>query len=98
MTSDRRAARRMAPPATAEGIPADLAEGPCVEVWADPGCGLPQWSAWRNWHDARDEWMTAHGLDPTDYKHLPRELYTRAPYSRKSVASAHARMRRSVYW
>jgi len=85
MTSDRRAARRMVPTPSVGGIPTDLAAGPCVEIWADPGCRFPQWSAWRNWHDARDEWMTAQGLDPAkDYRHLPRELLTRAPYFRRS--------------
>jgi hypothetical protein len=85
MTSDRRAARRSAPTPSVDGIPADLAAGPCVEVWADPGSNAPQFSALRNWQAARDEWMTARGLDPDpDYRHLPPGLYDRAPYSRES--------------
>lgn len=75
----------MAPAISAAAIPAELAAGPCVEVWADPASRFLEWSAWRNWHDARDEWMTAQGLDPVkDYRHLPRELLTRAPYFRRS--------------
>ena len=82
MTSDRRAARRMAPaPAAVDGIPADLALGPCVEVWADAGDGFLEWSAWWHWKAARDEWMTASGLEPgRDYRYLPPALFDRAPY------------------
>ncbi len=86
MTSDRRAARQKAPSPTVDEIPADLAAGPCVEVWADSGERFPEWSAWRNWHDARDDWMTSQGLDPaTDYRHLPDALRSRAPYSARAV-------------
>ena len=83
MASDRRAARQLAPPPTAGGIPTDLAAGPCIELWADPGHHFPEWSALSNWHTARDAWATARGLNPaTDYRHLPDGLRDRAPYFR----------------
>lgn len=83
MTSSRRAARR--PPAKSEAgtIPADLAAGPCVEIWADSGCHFPQWSARIQWKAARDAWARGQGLHmPGDYRHLPPVLRDRAPYYR----------------
>jgi hypothetical protein len=77
--------RRAKPqPTTPAGVPTDLAAGPCVEMWASPGAAFPEASALHNWQDARDAWATSHGLDPaSDYRHLPPELYDRAPYSRR---------------
>lgn len=63
------------------GVPADLALGPSIEVWADPDSRSPQFSARTNWRDARNEWAADNGLTlPEDYRHLPRELCDRAPY------------------
>jgi hypothetical protein len=65
------------------GIPADLAAGPCVELWADKGGHFPQWSARINWRAARNKWARTQGLHmPGDYRHLPKELRDRAPYYR----------------
>lgn len=83
MTSARRAAGRDAtlPAVTDSGIPADLAAGPCVDLWGeDPGDLI---GAWRAWVDARDEWARGQGLDPrADYRRLPPELRDRKPYRR----------------
>lgn len=83
MSSRREARRRTTDAPTVNGIPVNLAAGPCIEVWADPGAPCPSFSALRNWQDARNEWAAANGLDlPGDYRHLPRELCARAPFSR----------------
>lgn len=70
---------------TPAGLPADLALGPRIEVWADPDSSCPQFSARTNWRDARNEWAADNGLTlPADYRHLPRELCDRAPYYREA--------------
>lgn len=87
--SERRQARRSAPEQTQGGIPTDLAAGPCVEVWADPASPCPTFSARTNWKNARNEWAAGNGLDlPADYRHLPRELRDRAPFSRSERTPA----------
>jgi hypothetical protein len=82
--STRRDARRAPVAQEIDGIPADLAAGPCVEIWADSGCHFPQWSARNNWHSARNEWARKQGLD---YRHLPRHLMDQAPYYRDRKAN-----------
>lgn len=88
--SSRRDARRTGSSTSADsGIPADLALGPCIEVWADPDAPCPSFSARRNWQDARNEWAAANGLSlPADYRHLPRELCDRAPFSHTERTTA----------
>lgn len=74
-------------PATPSGVPLDLAEGPCVELWASPG-RFPQQSALHNWQDARDAWASTQGLTmPDDYRHLPDELRDRAPFYRDRTSA-----------
>lgn len=86
MSSSRREARRLAKPSEVDGIPADLAGGPCVEVWADRASRFPQHSARLRWKAARDAWMRSQDLDPrTDYRQLPRVLRDRAPYFREDT-------------
>jgi len=94
MASERRAARQLVPTPTANGIPTDLAAGPCIEVWADPDCRFPEWSAFRNWKDARDAWARAQGLNPSDYCHLPAELYDRALLTQERSVTTEAAQRR----
>lgn len=64
------------------GVPAEIAAGPRVDLWADAK-GCPLSSARRNWRHARDEWCRRHGLmAPTgrlDFSRLPPELRDRAP-------------------
>lgn len=81
MTSERRTAGR---PAISrreiDGVPADLAAGPAVELWADHNCHVPQWSAHRNWRDTRGRGASDNDLQfPGEYRHLPRALCDRAP-------------------
>lgn len=85
--SSRREARRKYVAATANGVPADLALGPCVEVWADPKAACPVTSARARWRAARDEWCRAHELmngDRPDYQHIPPELRDRGPFYRQT--------------
>ena len=83
MTSNRRAARSAAPLAEVDGVPLNLAAGPCVELWADPDAPCPILSARRHWRAARNGWALANGLTlPGDYRHLPRVLRDRGPYFR----------------
>lgn len=79
MGSSRRAARTGPETQPAGRTPANLRDGPCVELWADRACRFPLWSAWRNWQDARNAWAEARGLD---YRQLPEELRDRAPFFR----------------
>lgn len=83
MTSNRRAARRRdLPAATVNDIAADLAAGPCVEVWATPG-EQPVFSARRNWKTARDDWCREHDLmngARPDWRRIPKALRDRAPF------------------
>lgn len=80
--------RRRQPPApeTPSGVPLDLAAGPCVETWGN-GDLLVARSRWRQ---ARRTWAQGHGLADSfgriDYRHLPRELRDRAPFSRDRKA------------
>ncbi len=84
MTSRREARRRAL--VTDNGIPTDLAAGPCVELWADPPPASALFSARANWRDARLAWCRKHGLATEaghiDYHHLPPELRDRAPFHR----------------
>jgi hypothetical protein len=59
--------------ADVNGVPPELAAGPCVEVWVDPdekpppdaSLGSPTWEAWRarrRFGDARRQWADEHGL------------------------------------
>lgn len=96
MISERRSARRTARATVTPDpsrIPPDLAAGPCMEVWGDGGNPLALCEihvTLRRWHEARDEWMHANGLNPqTDYRHLPPELRDRAPYSRNITVPWH---------
>lgn len=65
--SDRRAARAgSAPAATRSGeLPADMAMGPCIEVWADRPGGTPTSPPWmrarRAWAQAVAEWAVTTG-------------------------------------
>lgn len=58
--SARRQARQRTPvlerPQGPAGVPAALAIGRCVEVWADPSHPTPSWSATRRFNLAREAW------------------------------------------
>lgn len=68
--SDRRDARRLTPAGGSDpsGLPAEMAMGPCIEVWAGDGSADQRefdpagaYRARRNWAAAVDEWAVATG-------------------------------------
>ena len=65
--SNRRKARRRAAKGALDGqigdLPAALALGPCVEVWADPTHSCPEWSAKRRFAAAASAWLDRAGVE-----------------------------------
>jgi len=87
--------RRRTPPEplTPTGVPLDLASGPDIAVWGTHSDDL--FGAWHAWKAARDEWARSQGLDPmADYRHLPPELFDRAPFNSENRLPAGADPRR----
>jgi hypothetical protein len=87
MTTARRRAlsRQLRERADEHDIPAELAAGPCIEIWGqhpDDRLGTR-----RAWNDAVLEWAKAHGLADRDERinwHLmPPQLFPRTPFHRK---------------
>lgn len=64
--SERRSARGGLPGSgrprySGDELPPELAVGPCVEDWAEPGDAWPANAARRRWSDAVDEWAESTG-------------------------------------
>ena len=90
--SVRREARAAAVP---NELPAELAAGPCIEVWAPDWVAVADWSsrsmtAWRAWRTALAVWAVESGWASdsrraSEARHLAR---TRVPWSRSFLLAA----------
>ncbi len=80
---------------SANGVPADLAAGACMELWCGDDEKPPIWwergeipwqaiTAWRRFQDAKRAWAKEHGLTPAQVaEFIP---HRGAPYSARYLA------------
>lgn len=70
------------------GVPAVLAAGPCVELWAADGRNAIE--AWGNFHAARRRWLEQVGYDVRDRHSWPTVLQrSKSPYSLTRMRAEH---------
>lgn len=69
----------MAMPPPASDVPPELALGRCSEVWGRWPDDL--FGAFQAWGEARNEWLTAHGIELHDYPRIPPALRDGGPFS-----------------
>ena len=63
VTARRRARAREVGVSESGGVPAVLAVGRCIEVWADPAAACPSWSAVRRFDAVRESWLAQAGVE-----------------------------------
>ncbi len=79
---------------SANGVPADLAAGACMELWVGDDGKPPIWwerveipwqavTAWRRFQDARRAWGNEHGLTHNQLNEL---VPSASPYSARYLA------------
>lgn len=80
--------RRVVPVLTLEAeVPPILALGRCSEVWGRFPDDL--FGAFQAWGVARDEWLTAHGVELHDYPRIPSALRDSGPFSLARLRAEH---------